>query len=612
MAAASVSAAPGSGAIPARRPLLPWCIAGFAGAGLFGLFAAVAAVRPSEAAMLRVRVTDALTGAPIGGAFVQVGPAPGDPFPANWGATDPTGVITFSDDQLTDPQTVTVAASDFARQSVIGSAVDSIAFWLQPEVTPSSLPEPRAEISGTVSGISTQSNDGRLDVGIVYPAIGLSDILQSRSLPFEVPADTVSFPLIGEVVIPGNVMLPTQTEGLFFTFSKPAYHFFVPDANTYDFLVVAGRLPLTALGGSELPLNVTVMREVGAERAIPVAGDLVLPLNSDLNLQNSLWVQVPEAPDGSEVFTAAVADLPGTDASRSLFFDAKTALADTLSALLLSGFTPAGDLGDAVPYLAGYYADSSAADLFQAGRVDRTPLTLPATRTLGDFFRVPQVSQQGDEWCWTDVTRPGVTPDPTWAISTFRVAAEVPGAAGVTPRSIWEVWAPAGDLSFRLPILAAGAPGGLPDPTQTPEEDQLFWDCWIADPSGSIRDVMQSAFATLTRWSRRTIPVVSPAVVPDLVGFGTLRPALRFVLAPNPGPAPRDVFLESALPVGEILSWSIVSPSGRQLARGSFACAGRGRHADAIQLPMELPTGVFWMRLEGAGRSGSLPLVVIR
>jgi hypothetical protein len=564
-----------------------------------------------EAGTLRVRVTDGTNGAPLGGAYVQVGQLPGNPFPQNWGLTNSEGVIQFSDPFLVGPQTVTAGSDGFSLLTVIDAAVDSVSLALHPSTSSGGVAPPRAQISGTVTGIAIQNNDGNLDVGMVYPSVRLADLLSQRTLPFEVPSDTVNFPLVGPTVLPGNVVVPTQTEGFILTFSKPNYHFYVPDARTYDFLVVSGRMPILALSQPGLPLNLLTMRETGAERNVPVNGDRTLTVNSDLNLTPSLTVQAPEAPPGSTVFATAVADLPAS--AHSILFDAKSALRDTLTALHLSGFTPAGDLADAVPYIAGYYGDSSRADTYQSGRVDRSPLTLPATRTLGGFYLLPELTQIGDGYAWSDVSRPGITPNPTWAIATFRTAPLDPADTTVPPLTAWEAWIPADQRIFRLPLLAPGAPGGLPDPSQTPEADKLLWDLWVADPSGSVGSVLTDAFATLTRWSRRTVEIFPP--VPDVreVGLGTVSVrSLKFRLAPNPGNGARDVLWERPLAPNQMVSWTLLDPAGRKLLTGTFGSSGSVTDRRALKEVEHLPTGVYWIKMRAGNQSGSTPLIVAR
>jgi hypothetical protein len=580
---------------------------------VWSLGAVLCGASAAEAGSLRVRVKDALTGAPLTGAFVQVGQAPGAPFGNNWGWTGADGRIQFTDSAIHGPQTVTAGMEGRALITVVDAAVDTITLALHPLSASPDLPQPKSEISGTVNGISVQNNDGNLDVGMIYPAVRLSDILASRALPIEVPSDTVSFPLVGATVLPGNVVIPTQTELLFMTFAKTHYHFFVPDDADYDFLVVSGRLPLAALSSPGALLSQLNMRQIGAERSIPVRGNVSLNLNSDQNLSHDLTVLMPDAPGGSQVFATAVADLPWAGTSRSLFFDAKSALRDTLSAFHLSGMNPAGDLIDAVPYLAGYYADSSSAGTYQAGRVDRTPLTLPATRTIGSFFQIPTLTQVADLYEWSDVSRPGITPQPTWAIASFRVEPVVPGDSTVAMRTVWEAWVPAAERSLRLPVLALGAPSGLPDPAQTPEFDQLVCDLWVADPAGDISTVMENSFATLTTWSRRTSPISSPAVDAEEVSLGTLSDrGLKFHLAPNPARSVPDIQWQNPLPPGQPVAWSVWDPAGRLRASGRFQSSGSGWERRVLGGTERLPAGVYWVRLLAGERFGSVPLIIAR
>lgn len=574
----------------------------------------VAGVPAVRAATLRVRVTDARSGLPLTGAFVQVGQAPGTPFNNNWGVTGPGGIIEFSSSLLVGPQTVTAGLEGMALLTVVEAAVDSLTLALHPAVTSPVLPEPKAEILGTVSGISTQSNDGNLDVGIVYPAVRLSDFLASRTLPIEVPSDTVSFPVVGSVVLPGNVVIPTQTEYWLLTFSKPQYHFLVPDHVDYDVLVLGGRLPVTALTSTELPLNQITMREVGAERNIPVNGNLTLNLNSDLNQSiSALTVEMSEAPPGSEIFATTVANLPWLTSTRSIFYDAKSGMRDSLSALQLSGLNSTGDLADATPYLAGYYGDASGLDRYQAGRIDHTPLTLPATRILDSFFLLPELTQSTDLYQWSDVSRPGITPEPTWAIASYRLDAIAPGDPSITPRTVWEAWVPASHGNLRLPILAYTAPGGLPNVAQTPEGDQILWDLWIADPSGGISTVMKDAYATLTTWSRRTVPIEYPTIEVEEVSLGTLSErGLKFRLAPNPGRTVPDILWQVPVSAGQAVSWGVWDPTGRLRASGRFAASGSAAERRALPGTDRLPAGVYWVRLTADGRFGSIPLIITR
>lgn len=574
------------------------------------LIVAAAGARAGE---LRIRVADLHDDRPVPGAFVQIGEARDEPFSGNWGYAGADGVAVFRDPRLNGPQTVTAAWPGYAVLTVWRAAVDSITLRLRPEVIPARLERSRTEVEGLIAGITTQANDGLLDLGIVYPAIRLSDILSRRVLPFEVPSDTVRLPIVGDVTMPGNVVLPEQTEFMAYRFGKPAYHLFVPDSIRYDFAVLSGRLPVSVLGGDDLPIGRLLPRRLGIERRQWVHGRLRLDLEADLPLPQSLLVTLSGAPPGARVYLAAIVDLPGPNHARALLLDARSALADTLGPLLLGALNPAGDLLDSTPYLAGYYADSSRADLFQSGRVDRAHLELPASRELDQFYRPPALLQEGDLWRWLPVHDPGTLPAPTWAVSTFRLAPAVAGEAGGTPRTLWEIWVPAEMGEFRLPLLSEGGPGGLPDPSRTPEEDCLLWDCWLADPSGPVDEIIEDPYRTLSRWSRATTEATPPIQAIEEFGLGTLAgAALRFRLVPNPGPRPRDIVWDTPPRAGQWVGWSVVAPNGLPLASGRFRASGAAREAGVLDPAATLPTGVYWVRVQADGRFGSTPLVILR
>jgi hypothetical protein len=279
----------------------------------------------------------------------------------------------------------------------------------------------------------------------------------------------------------------------------------------------------------------------------------------------------------------------------------------------MSGLNPAGDLADLSPYLAGWYADSSGANAWQSGRIDRLPLTLPANRTLSGFFSIPDLAQVGENYTWSNVGRPGLTPNPTWALSTFRLAAVVPGDTTVTPMTAWEIWAPAAEGCLRLPILAPGAPGGLPDPAETPGHDRLMWDEILADPTGPIQEMLDDPYSRLTRWSRRSVEIQFPSVSVEEFGLGTLSGrVLRFKLVPNPGSSARDVLWDRPPHPGATASWSIWDPAGRRLLSGSFKTSGGARDERSVAGIDRLATGIYWVRIRVGDRSGSLPLLVTR
>ena len=557
----------------------------------------------AHAGALRVVVLDARSRTPIPGAFVQVGPAPGSPFAGNSGATASDGSIAFDDPALVGPQTVTAGAEGFSLLTVIEAASDSITLPLHAETLGNTIFGPKAEISGTTVGIQTRDNDGNVDVGVVYPALKLSDVLGRRTAPVEVPTDRVSFPIVGAKDVPGNIVIPRQTEYLFYTFEKSNYHFFVPDQHTYDIVVLAGRAPVSSLGSASL--NDVTTRRVGIERQVAVNGNVTLVPSCDLDLSPSLIVRVPEAPAGSAVEAVSVADVPEPGGTRTLLYDLKSSRAEDLDHFTLSGLNPTGDLSTSVPYVAARFRDLSPAASYEAGRIDRTPLTLPATRSMEGFFLIPDLLQNGSQFAWTPVARPGVTTDPTWAIANFRLE---PGS-----RSLWEVWSPAGRGSFSLPSLAPGAPGGLVSPDSTPDQDHLIWDHLIADPAGPIQSVLIDPFATLTRYSRRSMEIKPPVGVPAPVAqtLPEPQPIRPITLAPQPARGQVDILWTRPPAPGDEVRWNLVDVTGRRVNSGRFEASGMARERAPWSGRFAPAPGVYWLDLELGGRGERARLVVV-
>jgi len=571
------------------------------------LLASAFTIHPSLAGTLKVRVLDGRDGAPLNGAFVQVGPAPGSPFAGNSGLTGADGTISFTAAAISGPQTVTAAAADFARFSVMDAAVDSVTLRLSRAVGGGGLTGPTAELSGTVTNVATQNNDGNFDLAFVYPTVKLADLLGDQNLPIDIPADTVNFPVVGPTVLPGNVVMPSQVEFVIFTFSKPNYHFFVKDATTYDFVALAGRLPISALSlPPEQIQNSVTFREVGVERQIAMNGPRTLSINSDLNLTQNLTVNVPEAPNATTIQVASVADLPSPTGLHTLFLDAKSGLADTQDSFLLSGKNPSGDMADAVPYIAGLYSDSSAADLFSAGRVDRSSLVLPATRTLGDFFLLPTLAQVGAQFTWSDVARPGITPNPTWGLGSFRVEPISAVDSTVVTSSLWQVVTAATPRSFVLPVLPVTAPGGLPDLSQTPAADQIVWDHTLADPAGGLGSVLTDPFSTATRFSRRKLAITPPAAAVPAVAPRPVQPLFR--IGGNPVRGGTALLLWSEPPARSTpVRWSLTSADGRRVRAGDFLASGG---ADPVPTLAGVAPGVYWLRLSVGDGTDAARLVI--
>ena len=60
-------------------------------------------------------------------------------------------------------------------------------------------------------------------------------------------------------------------------------------------------------------------------------------------------------------------------------------------------------MSDVVNFCAGGWQDSSDYQAFGTGKIDRTPITLPATKTMGDFYDLPVVTRSGVRSRWNTV-----------------------------------------------------------------------------------------------------------------------------------------------------------------------------------------------------------------
>ncbi|MBD3160722.1 MAG: hypothetical protein GF346_01145 [Candidatus Eisenbacteria bacterium] len=182
----------------------------------------------------------------------------------------------------------------------------------------------------------------------------------------------------------------------------------------------------------------------------------------------------------------------------------------------------------------GVISDSSAYLEHATIRVDRTPFTLPATRTLRDFYDPPDVVQDQVRFSWGPVHDPGTEPEPTWALSMIRLAPIVPGDTTVVPQNLWNIISPADREGFVLPSIPQGAPGpdaGLIDVGETPEEDRLVLDVNLANPSGTLADILIAPSRDVTHLSRRSATLLlDPSAAPDPGIAHAPAPAVR----PNP------------------------------------------------------------------------------
>jgi hypothetical protein len=561
---------------------------------------------------LTVQVRDGDTQAPLPGAFVMVGPVSGFPFAGNYGWTDGAGTILFDHPVLANPQTVTAGADGYGYLTLCDAALGQITLTLYPPEPDTLMGGTRTHVEGEVLGIATVSNDGQVDAAIIAPAVSPSDFVFGDRLKFRFGMELVPFPLIGDVLLPENVFIPTQTEYIFMTFSKSPWRIDVP-AGLTTFVSVAARIPLTAFVGGN-PLAEAVVREVGVERDVSVSSPMNLDIDSDLDLGQDLDVEFVGVPASSALLTVSGARISGPAGELMVGFDTRMANVDSIASFTMATRAPGGDLSDAVNIAVGAYMDSSLAVSYHVGIIERDGFLPPHEIVFWRWMNLPGLTQNDREFSWTDPTNPGISPSPTWTRSNLGLRPVDPANLDVPVRIYWRLYARADAGEFTLPVLpevAPGPPGGLPDPAGTPEDDLLYWSLWAANPPDDPQAAVAGLLDGATHWTSRWVEIQLPAsAVP-----GEELPAGRTTtlrIAPNPGSGPVRIAWQTAAGGPGLLE--VHGPDGRQVARrtvnlsrGSVYWQGRDEHG------RPLPAGLYWVRLRsGKENLGRAPLLWVQ
>jgi hypothetical protein len=585
---------------PARRCAL-------AAIGLLVLLA----TNGARAASLTVHVSDGQTGAPLAGAFVMLGLYEGDPFDGNLGWTDAAGTVHFDDPKLAGPQTVTAGAADFGYTTLYAAALGEVSLPLFPAVMDSTLGGRRTHIEGTVADINFTNNDGKLDIALVMPAIDPTGYIFQDMYAYLSAPEPVTFP-IGTVTMPGNTYMPDQVELLFAHFVKTPWRMDVATGANLTFFSATARIAISDLLGGTVAQNM-VVRELGVERGIQVGGPMQLTIHSDIDLTRTLTASFINVPPGNNLLAVSGAQFTSGGRDLAVGYDTRGGLVDSVSSFLLSSCAPTLDLQDAVNIAVGAYADSSLALAYSAGILDRSAFVPPHTSVFFSWMLLPVISQDGHYFTWQDATNPGVSPAPTWTRSNLGLRAADPADSTVPVSTWWRVYAAAGPRHFvlpQLPAVAPGPPGGLPDPNETADDDQLYWSFVAADPSGTGAEIVTDFIHEATHWTQRWIGIT------PFPTTGAPEPPIRpFALEVTPNPAAGETRLR----------WSVEAPDGAtlevrgvdgRLVRGIplSGAGGETRWDGRDAQGRRVPAGIYWVRLTHAGArlDGARRLVWLR
>lgn len=611
---------------------------------LFGGTRAEAVVDPNGgfgdgpiAGTLNVQVIDGLTGAPIEGAFCQVGEAPGTPFAGNLGFTNAGGNVSFTDAALTGAQTVSVGKTGynyFTVYDIDASTMIIPIIQYDDEVQ-------KSVYDGVVNGIGFTNNDGNFDLAIVLPTIGIGDITSLANFGTFSPIVLDTFPLIGETGIPGILYLPFQVEFLFIGVDRTPYFINLETNTTQDLFAFNGRVPtsvlLDGLGGAELDFLALAqdftLREYGIVEGLNVTGDasgVDITLTAD-DVRDT-YIDVQNTLPGFDVFAIEVGDLDGlTGLGRLVMAGFAGFEGGTDDIVEVTTIEPIGPFAG-MDYFAGAVQNDTIegrANTFASDRTSRAP---GDTASVTDFFLPPQPDLLGPAFSWNSVENPGISGPADIYQSTITLVTTVPDTTpGADPQidtldlatTLWEFVMIGSDTDFTIPNLGPNVLPGLIDPAVTPDQDRLTFNIFGLglgiNPSFDFNEfdlVDRALDATQIAWNSATF-LSFPSELWTSVPGGRDRDAIRVLSGARPNPFRGETVLLLNLGAKEgRFDLEVFNIAGRRVRTLLSGASGSGEMTvtwDGMDASgRRVPAGSYFLRLSDGERVYSTKVVKTR
>lgn len=403
---------------------------------------------------LRVVVLNSMTGRGLGGATVVVSD---DATAASVKTTDANGVVLVSSDALGPKETVTVADHCFMPVTFADVPVDTVTVYLEPLISPDCIDD--GQLIGIGQGGGSARAGATIQGELVWP-----NGIEFRRAPWDVPfppgAGSDADPDIRQVAYVFELARDVTRE-----FQLPARNAGVTPADTgrigYSFRLSTsvGNLNLYALAGVENrkvspPLfTAYTLGLVGGVAALPAATTKDVYIRMDIPLDHALSFQV-DGPTptlrGPNRVDAKVGIRVGSLGFVTLPVGTQTSLLPATAPLSFVGLPPLVNALAGAEYVttATAYTDASHSPPRSIlGLVGTTSPNGPSK--LGGFVEVPtlDVPAQGSAWNGRDLSASFAPGGPEVDLTLF----DVQSGGGL---STWEVTAPRGVTSVRLPDLA--------------------------------------------------------------------------------------------------------------------------------------------------------------
>ncbi len=188
-----------------------------------------------------ILVTDEF-GVPLSDVKVLIGSKPDVPFANNIFVSGPSGEIGLPDEWST-PETVTLVHSEYVTTSYLNISPGPLNFRMRLKSQDSNL-----KIKGEVKKFTKVDQDGMIDLGLVFPAIRVAEII-NFSINDYISPNTDEISVLGQKLkIPSNISIPAQTEWYGFIrirLNKPEYSIRVNSLGVHHVAAVQARFDLS-------------------------------------------------------------------------------------------------------------------------------------------------------------------------------------------------------------------------------------------------------------------------------------------------------------------------------------------------------------------------------
>ncbi len=280
---------------------------------LTAVFAVAAASWMAQAAE-RLTVLDTDNN-PVPFAKILLGYEAGNPFPGNLLSTNENGEAAIPADwKAALPVTVRAAGYITVTIPVLMPGEHQIRIERQES-------QGQYEVQGTTTNFGRLPTDGRVDFGLVVPALSRRNML-SFDLSSVLSPHNDTLDIIGNrVEVPSNITLPDQTENYIFPIrlNKPDYRVYVREPGAYRMYVTHGQFPLQRVvneirGGKSIfeVINHFTFIEAG-EVAVQVDGNLSgvnLPVNQ-IRFTDTVSVKAPAFNSTQTMISLSLAERHG-------------------------------------------------------------------------------------------------------------------------------------------------------------------------------------------------------------------------------------------------------------------------------------------------------------